>query len=241
MRNRHVHAVVTAAFLALVVSVSGLIVAGHPAPSSASTTRPAAAARFNLRQLAFHDAMRKLWEEHVLWTRLFIVSDVFSLPDLAPTTARLLANQADIGNAVRPFYGAARAEHLTALLRRHILLAAKILAAAKAQNTGGVRRAERAWYANANHIAGFLHRLNPAHWPLASLRTMMRMHLNLTLDEAVAELTGRYAHSVAEFDAIEAEILTMADTLSNGIIAQFPGKFQHTATPAARQAALQGR
>jgi hypothetical protein len=187
---------------------------------------PAAAAHFNAKELAFHDAMRKLWEEHVLWTRLFIVSDVFGNPDLAATTTRLLANQTDIGNAVKPFYGPTRGDHLTALLKVHILLAAKILADAKEGNASGLKQAERAWYANANKIAGFLHQLNPAHWPLAALRAMMRTHLNLTLTEAVEELTGKYAQSVAEFDTVENEILSMADTLSNGIIAQFPKKFR---------------
>src|SRR5205085_12446503 len=134
--------------------------------------------------------------------------------------------QTDIGNAVKPFYGAARGDQLTALLKRHILLAAKILGDAKAGNTTALRRDERAWYANASQIAGFLHRLNPAHWPLTALRMMMRMHLNLTLAEAVDELTGKYARSVAQFNTVENEILGMADTLINGIIAQFPGKFR---------------
>jgi len=226
MRKRPFRAFLTAAVLAVVLAVSGLIVAGHPAQSSASTRPAAAAAGFNAKKLAFRDAMRKLWEEHVLWTRLFIVSDVFGSPDLPPTTARLLANQTDIGHAVEPFYGSANGNHLTALLKRHILLAAKILAEAKAGNAQGVKRAKRAWYANANQIAAFLHGLNPAHWPLAALRSMMHMHLSLTLTEAVDQLTGKYARSVHDFDVVENEILGMADTLSNGIIAQFPGRFR---------------
>jgi hypothetical protein len=215
-----------APLLVAVLGFSGLMAAGRPAASSATSMPAPAAAHFNAKELAFHDAMRKLWEEHVLWTRLFIVSDVFGNADLGATTARLLANQTDIGNAVKPFYGTVRGDHLTALLKVHILLAAKILADAKAGNTDGLKRAERAWYANAKQIAGFLHRLNPAHWPLAALRAMMRRHLNLTLAEAVEELTGKYPQSVAEFDTVENEILGMADTLSGGIIAQFPKKFR---------------
>jgi len=225
MRNRRFPALWVAAFLVLVLGVCGLIVTGHSPRSSASTT-PAAGVHFNAKKLAFHDAMRKLWEEHVVWTRLFIVADVANLPDLQPTTARLLANQTDIGDAVKPFYGTARGDHLTALLKRHILLAAKILGDAKAGESQALQRDKRAWYANARQIAGFLHQLNPAHWPLTALRSMMRMHLNLTLTEAVDELTGKYARSVTDFDTVENEILGMADTLSNGIIAQFPGKFQ---------------
>ena len=49
---------------------------------------------------ALHDGMRKLWEDHVTWTRLFIVSAAAGLPDKDATTARLLQNQTDIGDAV---------------------------------------------------------------------------------------------------------------------------------------------
>ena len=68
---------------------------GHAAPAHALTAR----------QLAFHDAMRKLWEDHITWTRLAIVSFAGGLPDLQATEARLLANQVDIGNAIKPYYG----------------------------------------------------------------------------------------------------------------------------------------
>ena len=77
----------------------------------------------------FHDAMRKLWEDHITWTRLFVVSDPAGLPDLGPTTQRLLANQTDIGNAIKPFYGEAAGEKLEALLKEHITTAAELVAA----------------------------------------------------------------------------------------------------------------
>jgi hypothetical protein len=172
-------------------------------------------------QLALHDAMRKLWEEHVLWTRLFIVSDVANLPDLSATTERLLRNQVDLGDAFKPFYGSEAGNQLTMLLRQHILQAADILNAAKTGNADALASAKAAWYANAQQIAAFLHSLNPGQWPLDALQMMMREHLDLTLTEAVDQLSGNFAQSVADFDNVEAEILTMADTLSNGIIAQF--------------------
>ena len=72
---------------------------------------------------AFHDAMRKIWEDHVTWTGLAIVSLVAGLPDTNATVGRLMQNQADIGNAIRPFYGDAAGDHLTALLKDHIAIA----------------------------------------------------------------------------------------------------------------------
>src|SRR6478672_12028825 len=83
------------------------------------------------RQLAFHDGMRKLWEDHITWTRLAIVSFAADLPDLQATENRLLANQADIGNAIKPYYGRAAGAKLTKLLREHILGAVDLLVAAK--------------------------------------------------------------------------------------------------------------
>jgi hypothetical protein len=221
MRTRHLPGLLVAGGLATVLAVSALINIGRPAQSSASAVTATASAQLDGQQLALHDAMRKLWEEHVLWTRLFIVSDVAGLPDLQATTARLLANQTDIGNAIKPFYGSANGDELTSLLMQHILQAAQILADAKTGNSTALAQDEQAWYANANQIASFLHSLNPQHFPLAALQAMMREHLNLTLTEAVDQLQGNYAASVAEFDSVENEILGMADTLSNGIIAQF--------------------
>lgn len=174
---------------------------------------------------AFHDAMRRLWEDHVTWTRLFIVSFAADLPDLQATTDRLLQNQVDIGDAVKPFYGKAAGNQLTDLLTQHILTAANLLAAAKAGDTTAFEQAKDDWYANARQIAVFLHDANPENWRLADLRSMMRTHLDLTLQEASDQLGGNYAASVADFDTVETEILGMADTLSSGIIAQFPKKF----------------
>ena len=179
---------------------------------------------------AFHDAMRELWEDHIVWTRQFIVSaatETGNLADIGPTTDRLLANQADIGDALRPFYGDATGDAVTALLRDHILKAADLVAAAKAGDNAAVEAASAAWYANADDIATALNGLNPKHWPRDEMKAHMKDHLDLTLAEAVARLQGRYADDIAAYDQIHAQILTMADMLSDGIIAQFPNKFAH--------------
>ena len=83
-----------------------------------------------LDRAEFNDAMRKLWEDHVTWTRLYIVSAIAGLPDVQATAERLLQNQTDIGNAIKPFYGNAAGDRLTALLKPHILIAAELVAGA---------------------------------------------------------------------------------------------------------------
>jgi hypothetical protein len=173
----------------------------------------------------FHDAMRKLWEDHVTWTRLYIVSAAAGLPDKDATTQRLLQNQTDIGNAVAGFYGRAAGDKLTALLRDHILIAADIVTAAKAGDNAKVAAADKRWHANANEIAAFLHKANPKHWPEATLQSAMKIHLDQTLDEATHQLKGDYAASVKDYDHVVEHILGMADVLSDGIIKQYPEKF----------------
>jgi hypothetical protein len=196
------------------------------AASPAAGAHPTHGAR--AEKAAYHDAMRMLWEDHIVWTRQFIVSaatESGNLADIGPTTDRLLANQADIGNALKPFYGDAAGNQVTALLRDHILTAAELIAAAKAGDAAGVEAASAAWYQNADDIATALNGLNPKHWPLAEMKAHMEDHLDLTLEEAVARLQGRYADDIAAYDKIHVQILGMADMLSDGIIAQFPAKF----------------
>jgi len=174
---------------------------------------------------SFHDGMRKLWEDHVTWTRLVIVDVGFGTADTQATLQRLLQNQVDIGNAIKPFYGDAAGSQLTALLTTHIVLAGNILVNAKVGNTDGVNANVTLWYQNADDIAAFLNGANPKNWPLADMQLMMKTHLDLTLHEAVAQLTGDYSTSISTYDQVHLEILQMADMLSAGIIAQFPNMF----------------
>jgi hypothetical protein len=176
-------------------------------------------------RVAFNQQMRKLWEDHITWTRLYIVSAAAGLPDQSATADRLFRNQVDIGNAIKPFYGDAAGNQLTSLLHDHIALAAQLLADAKAGDSSAVAADEAAWYDNANQIADFLSAANPKNWPDADMRSMMKSHLDLTLQEAVDRLNGDYPADIADYDRVHLEILSMADMLSSGIIAQFPQKF----------------
>jgi hypothetical protein len=174
----------------------------------------------------FQDEMRKLWEDHVTWTRLAIVSFVDDLSDLEPTVARLLQNQSDIGDAIKPFYGDEAGDQLTTLLEDHINGAVDIMAAAKAGDQTQVKKATAAWYRNGNQIADFLSGANPDNWPREEMRSMMKTHLDQTLAEAVLRLEGDHKAEIRTYDEIHVHILEMADALSEGIFAQFPEKFE---------------
>jgi len=174
---------------------------------------------------ALHDTMRVLWEDHGTWTRLAIVSFADGSPDLQVTQDRLLANQTDIGNAVKPYYGEDAGNKLTALLQQHIQTAVGVLKAAKTGNPAELDQAKAAFYANGNQIAEFLHGANPGNWPTDAVQNMMKTHLDQVVEMGSDELTHHYAESVGVWNGYRDHILTMADTLSDGIVKQFPNRF----------------
>ena len=213
--------------LTLLLAIALLVTLGLPAaPGRSLPARADGDKGVPSQELAFRNAMRKLWEDHVTWTRVFIISAAADLPDKDAATQRLLQNQVDIGNAIKPYYGAAAGDQLTALLKAHILISADVVAAAKANDQAKLADANRRWSDNADQIADFLNKANPKNWPDAEMRTMMHDHLKLTTNEAVARLHGDWAGDVKAYDAVHQQILSMADMLSAGVINQFPQKFK---------------
>ena len=195
-----------------------LVVAASPA-AAVPQAPPQQAAATALRQ-----DMRKLWTDHVIWTREYIIAAVGDQPDAQAAAARLMKNQEDIGAAVAGYYGKPAGDRLTALLKDHISIAVDIIKFAKAGDKASQQQANTKWLRNAEDIADFLSKANP-NWPRAVLVKMMNMHLSTTTDEVVARLTKNWDADVRAFDAVYEHILAMADALSDGIIKQFPEKF----------------
>lgn len=169
--------------------------------------------------------MRKLWEDHVTWTRNVICCLVDDLPGTDQAVKRLLKNQDDIGNAIKPVYGEDAGNKLTALLHVHITIAADVVKAARASDNTALDAANKKWFANADDISVFLSKANP-NWKSDDMKKMMHDHLKLTTDEAVARIKKDYDADIAAYDKVHEEILAMSDMLSDGIVKQFPRKFK---------------
>jgi hypothetical protein len=210
------------ASLVAVLAVSGTQEGHATAGHAYATAAPAPTAE----QVRFHDAMRKLWEDHITWTRLAIVSFAAGVPDFDPTAARLMRNQEDIGNAIKPYYGRRAANRLTALLKEHIAGAVELLQAAKAGDDARFAAAKQAWYRNGRQIARFLSDANPRFLPFSRISGLMRGHLDQTLNEAAHRLGGDFPADIRDYDRIHRHILMMADAISTGIVKQFPRRFR---------------
>jgi hypothetical protein len=207
----------------IVTAALAAVVAGSPPVASAAHHRHAAV---TTKALAFHDAMRALWQSHGTWTERAIVDFAGGLPDTQLAVERLLRNQTQIGNAVKPFYGRKAGNRLAALLKKHIGDAVALLQAAKSGDADATARAKAAFFANGRQIARFLHSANPRHWSLRAMKRMMRIHLDQVVALAVDQLQGRYAAAVRLYDVYIDHILDMADMLSDGIMRQFPARFR---------------
>ena len=178
--------------------------------------------------ITFKTQMRKLWEEHVFWTRNVIFCLVDDLPGTVQTVKRQLQNQIDLGNAIKPYYGEAAGDKFTELLYTHVNTTSDIVKAAKTSDTSSINDINKKWFANADEMVKFLHKLNPD-WAVGDLKKMINDQMKLTADEATERLKKNYDADVVAFDKVHEGILKMSDSIAEGIIKQFPNKFKTTA------------
>jgi hypothetical protein len=168
--------------------------------------------------------LRKLWIDHVLWTRSYLVSSLAGLEDQEKVLARLLKNQRDTGNAIKPYYGR-QPVTIGDLLTEHIVIAGKVVAAAKSGNASDFEKYNKEWYRNADDIAAFLSKANP-NWPMKSLQELLYKHLQLLTMNVSARLKKDWDADIHVFNQGEDHIIMLADFLSDGIIKQFPKQFK---------------
>ena len=169
-------------------------------------------------------SLYNLWVEHIVWTRQYVVAAAADQPDASFAAERLLKNQEDIGNAIKPFYGDQAGNQLTSQLKDHITIAVDLLEAAKTGNSTALEEIEEKWYANADDISTLLSTANP-NWTKEDMLNMLNEHLSLTKTEAVARLTGDYATDVTTFDALYKHAISMGDQFTVGIVKQFQEQF----------------
>lgn len=168
---------------------------------------------------------RKLWSDHVSWTRSFIISDLASLEDKDPVFQRLLKNQDDIGNSIKPYYGEEAGNALSKLLREHIEIGSQVVDAAKEDNKDDLEKYNKLWHDNADAIAKLLSDANP-NWPNAAVKDMLYKHLDFLTSQVTSRISKDWAADIAAYDKGEDHMLMFADTVSDGIIKQFPQKFK---------------
>lgn len=176
--------------------------------------------------------MRKLWEEHIMYTRNYIISSLAGLEDANKVTERLLKNQSDIGGAIKPYFGVGAGDKLATLLQDHILIAAQVVTAAKAGNRAALTAVQAKWTANSREIAAFLSGGDPS-WNYVNIfrstdnvEGVLQKHLDLTTAEVVGRLNKDWGADMRAYDEGHEHMLMFADALTAGIARQFPERFK---------------
>ena len=218
----------------LALALCGVVCGQSPAAPKAAKNPPASQPMPKSEARAENPAevraaMRKLWEDHINYTRNWIISAVADIPDADAIAGRLMQNQEEIGNAIKPYYGDDAGNKLTALLKDHIKIATEVVKAAKANDKAKVDDAQKRWSANGKDIAAFLAKANP-NWKQGDLEAMLQKHLDLTTGEAVSRLHKDWAADIKSYDAGHEHMLMFADALTDGIAKQFPNRFSSAAT-----------
>ena len=209
---------------ALVVVTLVAAACGADDDDAQSPSSPTTVAQDAVDATELRSAMRKLWADHMQWTYATVEAFFHDTKALDPTLQRLLANQDDIGNAIKPFYGDAAGAQLTDLLRTHIDQAVPVLEAAQSGDGAALKKAQDDWYANAQQIADFLSEANPDSWPKSATGPALKMHIDQTTTYAVDLLEGDYPKAIQDYGHAFDHMMDLADLLTDGIAEQLPDR-----------------
>lgn len=220
MKNKYVWVLLLTMVLVFNVMPAGLT--GEVVHAKALKKRDEICLSPKMVELKF--AMQKAWIDHTIWTRSYIVSAVNQLPDQQYVLQRLLQNQQEIGDLIKPFYGEEAGNKLAELLREHIMIAGKLVEAAKVNNQAEVEKFQVMWHRNADDIAKFLSDANP-NWTFKELQDMLYTHLQLITEIVISCMRGDWKADIAATDKNEIHMIHLADILTEGIVKQFPEKF----------------
>ena len=180
--------------------------------------------KLSFAQLFLLNAMRFVWEQHVYWTRMLLLSIAHRLGDQKYVTERLLRNPRDIANIFEEYYGKEIADKIAGLLTEHLQIGAELITALRDKKSEEAEKLTNQWYINADKMADAFAGINP-NYDREELRSMLRTHLDLTAKEVAMRLAGNYSADIEIFDEVEREAISMADYFALGIIKQFPEKF----------------
>lgn len=178
----------------------------------------------SINEVNLLEQMNLVWEQHIMWTRMLLISIAENLKDLEATQTRLLKNPRDIANVFRPYYGANVANQIEKLLTEHLVIGKNLIVALKNNNQKEAMELNQKWYQNADDMAEAFSTINPF-YPKEEIRKMLYEHLRLTTDEVNARLKGDYVADINAYDMVQKEILRMSRFFVNGMVRQFPNLF----------------
>lgn len=179
---------------------------------------------WSIRQVDLLKRMNLAWEQHIMWTRMLLISIADNLKDLDATEKRLLQNPKDIADIFRKYYGNAFANRIENLLTEHLTIGKNLIVALKNNNQKLAKELTDNWYKNADDMAEAFSSINPF-YSKEKVQDMLYDHLELTTDEVTARLRKDYSADIEAFNNVQQEVLKMSQYFVEGIFKPFSNLF----------------
>lgn len=170
----------------------------------------------SLPEVDIQSTMRKLFEDHANYTAFVIKSIVDHGKDTSDLLPRLLDNQKEIGNQLKPYIGQTKGNRLTKVLTDHIKLAGDVIQAAT-NNSSQLESAKAKLFKNSNDVAMTLTSINPEMLPYEETQEMFKVHNEFVIRMTVARLQKKYKEEIKLYDAYINEILMMSDMITSAL------------------------
>lgn len=161
--------------------------------------------------------MRLVWEQHIYWTRMLLISIADKMEDQAAITSRILQNPNDISAVFEKYYPTGARETIAGLLTEHLQIGAQLITALRDGEADLADSLNRQWYINADKMAEAFGNISPA-YNREELRSMLYEHLDLTTGEVSMRLARNYPADIEAFNKVEREAMIMADYFSAGLM-----------------------
>lgn len=168
--------------------------------------------------------MLRLWIDNAIWTRQSILCLTDKLPGTQESLYRLLINQENMGRIFTKYYGKTAGDEFCELISSNTSLTIRIIREKSIRSTNELDQIEKRMVYNVKKTAAYLANINP-NWEKAELEKLFLLQLELFEKQVEARISGNYVKDIEIMDKIISESYYLADVLSEGIIKQFPGRF----------------
>lgn len=157
-------------------------------------------------------ALRKLFTDHAVYMVFLLKGIVDLTSDTQVFLTRLLRNQVDIGDQLKPIIGTDNGNKVTAVLTKHIKLAGSVITA-ETENDRNLNLIIQDLFTNSADVAQVLSSLNPQLLPYAATKQMFDIHNQFVIDMTVARINGDFNREQQLYDGYYNEILAMSDAI----------------------------
>ena len=175
-------------------------------------------------QVDLTSTLRKLFTDHAVYTKFVINAIIDGTADIKALLPRLMQNQVDIGDQLKPIIGN-KSSVLIKLLQKHIELAGATVTEIAQDSTyfdsdvvsDSIQEAINNQLWNGNQVASFLSALNSEVLGKEMVESMFQQHNMFVVMMAMKRKEKDYVQELVLYDAYYNQILEMSDAISNAL------------------------